>query len=370
MKIQPELFKQIYEDYMQGVSFKRLEKKYSISSTTLYREIKKIASHNERKAKRYKDYNCEPYLTFREKYLSEQKSIAVIAEECHCSISKVQKYLEKFGLTRNNLLSKKIRSQQNLQNVNFFEKIDTEEKAYWLGFLMADGSLRKNEYACQLSIAKKDIDHLRKFAAIFNLPVYEGSRYDKRTKHVYEWCSAVIPNKYVVNSLQSLGMISNKTYRLDTNLFSNIPDKLKRHFIRGYFDGDGSTTGYKVSFASCSNDFLDKISTYLVDTLLINSPHKYKSGNCYSISWYGKENMQFIYNFFYAYSHVFLDRKRLLMEKCFSLSKRKWTAEENAILSSLNNETIKDKAKISAMFPLRSYDAVYRKFRRRENHCV
>ena len=46
-----------------------------------------------------KDYHCEPYLTFRKMYLDDQFSIGAIAEKMECSISKVQKYLEREGLT-------------------------------------------------------------------------------------------------------------------------------------------------------------------------------------------------------------------------------------------------------------------------------
>lgn len=48
-------------------------------------------------------------------------------------------------------------------NENIFEKIDTEEKAYWLGFIYADGYVSTNTYAFGIELSIKDIDHLIKF---------------------------------------------------------------------------------------------------------------------------------------------------------------------------------------------------------------
>lgn len=44
-----------------------------------------------------------------------------------------------------------------------FEKIDTEEKAYWLGFLFADGYVGTNDNSVGLGLAIKDIEHVKKF---------------------------------------------------------------------------------------------------------------------------------------------------------------------------------------------------------------
>ena len=44
-----------------------------------------------------------------------------------------------------------------------FEKIDTEEKAYWLGFLYADGSVGSKDDRIELGLAEKDFHHIEKF---------------------------------------------------------------------------------------------------------------------------------------------------------------------------------------------------------------
>ena len=49
------------------------------------------------------------------------------------------------------------------RNSNIFEKIDTEEKAYWLGFLYADGYVDPERGEIILGLAEKDKEHINKF---------------------------------------------------------------------------------------------------------------------------------------------------------------------------------------------------------------
>ena len=47
--------------------------------------------------------------------------------------------------------------------LRYFDKINTEEKAYWLGFLYADGSISSKEDKIELGLAEKDLHHIEKF---------------------------------------------------------------------------------------------------------------------------------------------------------------------------------------------------------------
>jgi hypothetical protein len=355
-------------DYNKGVSFKRMEEIYNIPLTTIYHFFKENNLLSSiRQVKRFKNYDCEPYITFKYKYLQENKSIKQIAKECSCSISKVQKYLEKHNLTRSNLDSKRIRSKNNINNSDYFNVIDTPEKAYWLGFLMADGSISKNGYYCALSLATKDKDHLNKFAEIFNLPVHDGKRFDKRTNHTYYWSTVTITNKYVVDTLINLGMCNNKTYRLETDLFINIPNEIKRDFIRGYFDGDGSANGNKISITSCSENFLIMIGDHIINSLCIEPYYKYKNGNVICIAWYRQNNLCKFYEYLYADTSIYLSRKKNEIKKFITPTMSRWSNDEISFLLSINNNRINDKEYIDALFSNRTYNAVYRKYKRLQN---
>lgn len=116
---------------------------------------------------------------------------------------------------------------------NFFSVIDSENKAYWLGFIFADGYIYKN--TLNISIQKGDVKHLKKFLNDLqsNYPVYsyeENSTYSNAVE-------IKITSKQLVNDLAKYGVVPNKTHIVKPP--TNIPTHLLAHFWRGWVDGDG-----------------------------------------------------------------------------------------------------------------------------------
>lgn len=367
IKINNEVYEHIKQDYLEGISFKMLEEKYGIKSNTLYNKLKKDDIINrDRKSKRYKNYDCEPYLTFKKMYLQDKLSIYKIAEIHECSICKVQRYLEKFNLTRNNNESKQLMSRNNIINSDFFKNIDTEEKAYWLGFIMADGNINKNGYNLKIELNIKDKEHIKKFSDIFNLDISECNRYDKRTNKIYNSVTCQLTNVCLINDLKSLGMSSNKTHSLNSTLFYYIPYDLKRHFIRGYFDGDGTTDGRRISFVSCSKDFLINIGNYINEELNIEDYTIYEKENYLVITWYKKENVNKFKDYFYDNATIYLQRKldKILKVQNNPNKKERWKDEEILLLKTLIKEDFNDKDNIVNLFPNRTFNSIYRKYKR------
>jgi len=133
---------------------------------------------------------------------------------------------------------------------DYFETIDTEAKAYWLGFLYADGYISKSPSNLMgVSLAEKDYAHLCKLQADLNatnpIIMYEPSSGYGKDPYVR---FTVISDK-MVKDLERHGITSNKTNVLQPP--TTVPEDLIHHFIRGYFDGDGGwsktgkTIGYK-----------------------------------------------------------------------------------------------------------------------------
>ena len=115
---------------------------------------------------------------------------------------------------------------------NFFEQIDNAEKAYWLGFIFADGSLRHNTLRFGLVVEGKI--HLQKLASILH---YTGPlRY---YPSVGSWNLELTHPKFA-KDLRDKGVVERKTWLVSYPNF--LPKTLHRHFIRGVFDGDGSIT--------------------------------------------------------------------------------------------------------------------------------
>lgn len=134
-------------------------------------------------------------------------------------------------------------------NQHFFDTIDTEEKAYWLGFLFADGNLSKSSYTrkdgtikngcyrISLDLKGNDIDHLQKFADTLEL-----NQTIKKSNGSFDTfrCRLGFNNKHMWTVLNNYGCTPRKSLTLkfpDISIFKNT--WLIISFIRGYVDGDG-----------------------------------------------------------------------------------------------------------------------------------
>jgi intein/homing endonuclease len=165
---------------------------------------------------------------------------------------------KKYGVRRQTI-SEYVKKQGvevvNVQNLcrlneNVFENIDTEEKAYWLGFLFADGCIYQNEKRFRINLAIKDKDHLEKFAKFLNftgdIREFEGSGFRNEKDKRFKSCCIQFRNSKIWNDLNSKGCTPNKSLTLkfpDLSIFKS--EDLVRHFIRGYVDGDGWLTNSK-----------------------------------------------------------------------------------------------------------------------------
>lgn len=203
-----------------------------------------------------------------------------------------------------------------------FDNIDTEEKAYWLGFIFADGYIstinngRKNKYTFELSLQLSDINHLIKF-----------NKFTKHNKNNVKTdsfrCRWSITNKHLWETLNSYGCTPQKSLTLKFPKLEIFKDtSLIRHFIRGYFDGDGcisrqirsKTITLNVSVIG-TPEFLDGLE--INSKFPKNSIHRIKdhrhSSQTIDLSFKKSEAVQFL-NFLYKDSTIYLDRKYKLYQ--------------------------------------------------------
>ena len=202
---------------------------------------------------------------------------------------------------------------------NIFDNIDTEEKAYWLGFIYADGCVTHNGNNLMLSIAlcTEDNEHLQKFKKFLksNSPIKTyGTSYNKTKK----CCKIVIRDSHLCQTLINHGVVINKSNVLKFPDFIN--KDLISHFIRGYFDGDGCIT-----YHSQNNRKKYVIKFCLTKEMALgihkHVPHKsnkeiptlYKkkntTSNNYSLEYGGNKQVLNIANYLYYNASVYLDRK-------------------------------------------------------------
>lgn len=126
-------------------------------------------------------------------------------------------------------------------NENYFQRIDSKEKAYWLGYICADGCIHKN--CNKVSLVSKDKEILEKFktATSSGHKLQDINKYDKRTNKYYRIYSIHIGIEIFQRHLINLGVTSNKTDKLE---MPNIEEQYYPYFFAGLFDGDGSVQQY------------------------------------------------------------------------------------------------------------------------------
>jgi hypothetical protein len=163
----------------------------------------------------------------------------------------VSYYLRKKGYKSNEKCTrqvdpKKLRKYKN-DNENVFQKIDNEEKAYWLGFLYADGYVSDARAVVELCLKEEDYNHIVKFKKF--LKIENEIKIKKRTigSKIFYGYKLSINSSIMKNDLINLGCTPRKSDELSFPTEQQVPINLVSHFVRGYFDGDGCITSGNTS---------------------------------------------------------------------------------------------------------------------------
>lgn len=235
------------------------------------------------------------------------------------SITKLAKKYNLAGSTISNALKSLGIDVVNEQNVlkfneNVFNNIDNEEKAYWLGFIYADGYISKSDYNFELTLKEADKTHLYKFNKFMN---HVNNNVKKKiikqndTQFVaYRWS---VRNKNLWEKLNNLGCTPQKSLTLTfpkKEMFLN--SELLIPFIRGYFDGDGCVSYLYNDENKCyARVSLVGTKNVLKNIAKIFNFKKYrldKKGNTYQIYFNKQDSFDFIKKV-YNNASIYLDRK-------------------------------------------------------------
>lgn len=194
-------------------------------------------------------------------------------------------------------------------NKRIFEIIDTEEKAYWLGFLSADGSVSSSEDKIELGLSIKDIGHVEKFKSFIGLE----NRISIREKT--NSCRYSFRSKELKEDLIDKGYTPRKTLTLRFPSDEQVPKNLKHHYMRGYFDGDGwicNTEKTKcIGFIGTESFLVDAIQFF---DLKRNKIGKVHSGPQKRYQLYAREELISFLDTIYKDATIYLDRKYLLYQ--------------------------------------------------------
>lgn len=219
-------------------------------------------------------------------------------------------------------------------NDNFFNIIDSEIKAYLLGFFIADGFIvertskikKTKNYRFGITLSEIDkyiINYYSKFICPSNKVRRDHNpkgAVDRKPTYGIQWTSEEMKdtmyNKYNIKAL--------KTYDLDFKFpFETIPPDLVRHFIRGFFDGDGhisSKSKGNITFAiyGTSYKFLEQLGNifeneFEVEKRIEGTIKHTMTLYCLRFKTKDLNRVKFftnLYNYFYNNSEFFLERKK------------------------------------------------------------
>lgn len=125
-------------------------------------------------------------------------------------------------------------------NKNAFNTIQTEEDAYWLGFLLADGYIGGgNKPFLQIKLGSVDKEHLIKFLKYLQYDNFDVIKETTGGAYSHDNICYVIKIscKQLSDNLKQYGLSGAKSGKEIPYIFDD--PVLEKHYIRGIIDGDG-----------------------------------------------------------------------------------------------------------------------------------
>jgi hypothetical protein len=211
------------------------------------------------------------------------------------------------------------RARKHFFSEDYFDKIDTEEKAYWLGFIYADGYIkhRKGAYALTIGLSSKDHNHVVKFA---NAVGYDSEIKIRTDKLGYKNSTITLYSKKMVISLLRCGLYQNKSLTIEP---WSGPEHLMKAYWLGVFDGDGgfcknvkklkngtSVTRYSFNLYG-TFAMVDGLKKFISRQELCKGKGTIREHySIWRLYYGGTEKTQKISNFMYLNMDTFLQRKK------------------------------------------------------------
>lgn len=195
---------------------------------------------------------------------------------------------------------------------HFFSVIDTEEKAYWLGFLAADGCVYKNKggsWEVSLRLAAKDKNHLKRFKLAMG-----AKQPITKTGDVKNPGFALrIVRKKIASDLCRHGVMPNKT--MCGVSLPEFSEELTTHWLRGYIDGDGcfmrrrKNRALVCAIVSSTKLLIKQIRMFLLGFGIDGGSISQTSPHCWRLAYEGKRAVS-IAGLIYSSCSICLERKR------------------------------------------------------------
>lgn len=268
----------------------------------------------------------------------QEKQIIDMYTKQNLSTVKIGKYFNVYHkvisriLEEHNIPRTGVGKRKYKLNEKYFDKIDTPTKAYILGFFYADGCNYMSKDTVSMSLQEEDgyiLERIRK--EIDSEKELEFIDYSDKHDFGYTYKNQyrlLLFSHYMCNSLEEKGMFQNKS------LILSFPDWLNKdlipHFIRGYYDGDGSVcfgSGRKTNCIltiTSTNKFCSKIKEIIekelgINTYIADASNHNEITKVFGIS--GSLQVKKFLDYIYKDADIYLVRKYLkYVEKYYNSS--------------------------------------------------
>lgn len=240
---------------------------------------------------------------FLEDCLEKGMSTRDIEKICDKSRSTISYWIKKYDL---------IDKSKYVKKDNYrFEKIDNKEKAYALGFILADAAI--TERNTEVSVAIKDKDVVEFISKIVNGNVTYSYKFNKKTR--------VFPKARMMKRIIDITKFTGGMAKIDRH-YPRVREDLERYLIQGLFDSDGCVTWgrrkdknriwQKVSFTS-QLKILEGVQKYLLKKLNISTVVRPKSNEkCYVLEFANQYDvLKFCEHIYPNEDFIILNRKYL-----------------------------------------------------------
>lgn len=218
---------EIIEKYNNNISQATIAREYGVSKTTIRRKLLENGVIEFSLDDTIENEICE--------YYSQRKSLADTAKKFSYQTQHISAILYKHNI---DVLDHYDAHRKYSFNKHYFDIIDTQNKAYILGMLAADGNVCATDNSIMLGLQEEDIDILYRINDELDnnkpLQYFEKNKQNSNWKNIYR---IVIYSYEMQNALIFNGVVPDKSHCLQFP--NNLDDSLFFHYLRGYFDGDG-----------------------------------------------------------------------------------------------------------------------------------
>lgn len=257
------------------------------------------------------------------------KSASGAARLLGVKIDTYKKYAEMYGCYRKNQSGKgthkhkKFVEDPNI-NIHYFDCIDSSDKAYILGFLLADGTVRYN--SLKICIANRDREILEYICKKLNVDTskiidYVGWYNSNNVRREFPCARLTIVSKHLVQTLVGYGLVVDRV-KNSVDMISQIPKNLMISCISGYIDGNGTFSKYSYDISVVSNKLTCEHMSVYLSSFDIQNCHIYDHGTYSTISF--SSNISFIQA--YLLSNDFLLSRKKTLANFMLMRKLKYTS--------------------------------------------